>query len=134
LPGNPTTAIEKVRLMETLKQRVDAVEKWTGVKGHLLVVEDVELAAAVEEGLYHITQEALNNTLKHAAATSVMVHIRAEGERVELEVVDDSIGFDPEAVNDEGAWACSTCVNAPRGWGDIAGGFSAGAGNDSERE
>jgi signal transduction histidine kinase len=56
----------------------------------------------VEEGLYRIAQEALNNALKHAAATSVTVYIRTEDERVELEVVDDGQGFDPDAVGDRG--------------------------------
>ena len=64
------------------------------------------LPVAVEKGLYRIAQEALNNALKHAAATSVTVHVRSEGEgadqQVSLEVVDDGAGFTPEAVHDKG--------------------------------
>jgi signal transduction histidine kinase len=56
----------------------------------------------VEEALYHIAQEALNNALKHAAATSVTVHVRGEGDRVELEVVDNGTGFDLNTERDRG--------------------------------
>ncbi|NIN65302.1 MAG: hypothetical protein GTO63_11510 [Anaerolineae bacterium] len=62
----------------------------------------LELPAPVEEELYRIAQEALNNALKHAAATLVTIHIRADDQGVELEVADNGIGFNPEAVSDRG--------------------------------
>jgi signal transduction histidine kinase len=46
----------------------------------------------VEEGLFRIAQEALNNALKHAAARSVVVRLRGEDECVTLEVADDGRG------------------------------------------
>ncbi len=95
-------ALQKEGLVGALQQRLDAVERRAGVEARLLVEELVELPAPVEEGLYRIAQEALNNALKHAAATSVTVYIRAEDERVELEVVDDGLGFDPDTVGDRG--------------------------------
>ncbi len=66
------------------------------------MAEDVvELPASVEEGLYRIAQEALNNALKHATATSVTVYFRANDAKVELEVVDDGRGFDSSAIDDQ---------------------------------
>ena len=47
------------------------------------------LSAAVELTLYRIVQEALTNTLKHAAATKVTVTLRYHEPAVELEVADD---------------------------------------------
>jgi nitrate/nitrite-specific signal transduction histidine kinase len=94
--------LEDEGLVGALRQRLDAVEGRAGVKARSLVEGDVELPAAIEEGLYRIAQEALNNALKHAAAGSVTVSIRVTGERVELEVVDDGTGFDVEAVRDAG--------------------------------
>jgi GAF domain-containing protein/HAMP domain-containing protein len=89
-------------LVGALNQRLDAVERRAGVEARLVVEGELDLPATVEEELYRIAQEALNNALKHAAPTSVTVTIRAGGGRSELEVVDDGEGFDPSAVGDEG--------------------------------
>jgi signal transduction histidine kinase len=56
----------------------------------------------VEEALYRIAQEALNNALKHARATNVRVTIRQDAGRLRLEVGDDGLGFDAAAVRDGG--------------------------------
>jgi signal transduction histidine kinase len=96
------SALQREGLVGALQQRLDAVEKRVGVETCLLVEGAIELPVHTEEGLYRIAQEALNNALKHAAATSVRAYIRASGGRVELEVVDDGKGFDPDAVRDEG--------------------------------
>ena len=90
--------LEREGLVWAIQQRLGAVERRVGVKAHLLVDDAVRLPAPVEEGLYRIVQEALNNALKHAMATSVTVRIHVAEEHVELEVVDDGIGFDPAAA------------------------------------
>jgi signal transduction histidine kinase len=46
--------------------------------------------------LFRIAEEALNNTLKHAHASTVQVLLRAENGQVELEIVDNGRGFDPD--------------------------------------
>jgi signal transduction histidine kinase len=89
-------------LVGALQQRLDAVEKRAGVDARLLVEGPIELPVDVEDGLYRIAQEALNNALKHAVPTSVTVRISTNGEWVTLEVSDDGRGFDPERVSDEG--------------------------------
>jgi signal transduction histidine kinase len=94
--------LKREGLVGALQQRLDAVEKRAGVDARLLVEGPIELPAEVEDGLYRIAQEALNNALKHAVPTSVTVRIRANGEGVALEVRDDGRGFDPEEVSDAG--------------------------------
>jgi signal transduction histidine kinase len=59
---------------------------------------DAILATAVEEGLYRIAQEALNNALKHACARRVSVSLERGETAVVLEIVDDGIGFDPSTA------------------------------------
>jgi signal transduction histidine kinase len=100
--------LEQEGLVGALQQRLDAVEGRTGVETRLLVEEEGQLAAPVEEALYRIAVEALNNILKHAAATSVMVQVRINDERAELEIVDDGRGFDPEAITDQGGMGLVT--------------------------
>lgn len=52
------------------------------------------LTAAVKIALYRITQEALNNVVKHARAKAVQVEFLTGREEVLLRVVDDGRGFD----------------------------------------
>jgi signal transduction histidine kinase len=95
-------ALQREGLVGAVQQRLDAVEKRAGVDTHLLVEGTLDLPAPVEGELYHIIQEALNNAMKHAAARSVTVRIRAEGAHVEVTVTDNGRGFDPHGVCDTG--------------------------------
>jgi GAF domain-containing protein len=102
-------ALESEGLVGALRQRLDAVEQRAGVRARLVIAGEAgtsELPAALEEALFRIAQEALNNALKHAAPTSVEVRIHVEGgdtgQRVELDVTDNGQGFDPQAVRDKG--------------------------------
>jgi signal transduction histidine kinase/predicted hydrocarbon binding protein len=91
--------LKREGLVGALQHRLDAVERRAGVEARLLVQGDVKLPSEVEEGLYRIAQEALNNALKHAAANTVTVTIHADEEMVELKVVDDGAGFDSQTVS-----------------------------------
>jgi two-component system sensor histidine kinase UhpB len=44
--------------------------------------------------LFRIIQEQLNNIMKHARATEIMIRLSVEGEDIVLTVVDNGIGFD----------------------------------------
>ena len=95
--------LEQEGLIGALQHRLDAVEGRTGVKARLLLGEMVELSEHLEEALYHITQEALNNALKHAAATRVTVRLNVdEGQQVTLEITDNGSGFDQDTLNGGG--------------------------------
>ena len=87
--------LEQEGLIGALRQRLGAVEKRSGVEARLLVDEIIDLPIPLENALYRIAQEALNNTLKHATATSVIVHLRSDDGTIVLEVIDDGVGFDP---------------------------------------
>jgi signal transduction histidine kinase len=80
--------------VEALRQRLEAVELHTGIQAHLVVDRPLHLPAVVEEGLYRICQEALNNTLKHALATEVTVQLFCAERAVHLSVEDNGVGFD----------------------------------------
>ncbi len=95
-------ALEREGLVGALRERLDAVEKRSGIAAQLRVEGQVECSIAVEKELYHIAQEALNNVLKHAGSTKVTVRLHADDGRVELEITDDGSGFDRAAVVDKG--------------------------------
>jgi signal transduction histidine kinase len=95
--------LQEEGLIGALRRRLEAVEGRVGVQARLLADEALDLPAPVEEALYRIAQEALNNVLKHAEAHSVTVHIqRLVQDRVELRVIDDGIGFDLGPVKASG--------------------------------
>ena len=52
------------------------------------------LPGELELVLYRIAQEAMNNVVKHASATSINVEIARKPDRVELTVADDGVGID----------------------------------------
>jgi signal transduction histidine kinase/PAS domain-containing protein len=89
-------------LAGALQHRLDAVEKRAGMKVSLISNGVINLPATVETELFRVALEALNNTLKHAMATEVVVALRVEYGCVELEVVDNGRGFEPDALSDSG--------------------------------
>ena len=80
-------------MIGALQARLDSVEKRAGVEARFLIEGNLgSLPPALEEALFRIAQEALNNALKHAAARSVVVRLRGDDECVTLEVTDDGRG------------------------------------------
>lgn len=88
-------ALEQDGLAGALRRRLEMVEKRSGVEARLFSDELIELPAPVEEALYRVALEALNNALKHAFASAVQVKLCARGGQIELEVSDNGQGFAP---------------------------------------
>ena len=69
-----------------------------------LIVEGQEpvprLAPRVENAMFRISQEALNNVAKHAQATQITVTVDALPDVVRMTVADDGTGFDLARVSD----------------------------------
>ncbi len=95
-------ALESEGLIGALEQRLEAVERRAGIQARVLAEGEVELAPELEEELYGIAQEALNNALKHARASQVELSVRVAEESVILEVADDGQGFDLADLHDTG--------------------------------
>lgn len=85
--------LEKEGLLGALHQRLSAVEQRSGVSTRLVTDAVHELPAPLEECLYRITYEALNNALKHAGATEVKVYLSMNNGAVTLEIADNGCGF-----------------------------------------
>ena len=67
------------------------------VRLHLAGLEQ-RLAPPVEIAVYRIVQELLNNVMKHAQASEVVLHLVHENHRLEVSVEDDGRGFEPAAL------------------------------------
>ena len=56
-------------------------------------IDDCRLAPHVETAIFRITQEALQNVVKHSEATSASVRLGVEGDKVVLRVQDNGVGL-----------------------------------------
>jgi signal transduction histidine kinase len=88
-------ALRSEGLAAALKARIESVEARVGLNTVFRVEGDSKLAPDVEDGLYRIAQEALNNALRHAHASTVSVVLHHNSNVVSLRIKDDGIGFDP---------------------------------------
>lgn len=95
-------ALKEQGLVAALQARLAAVEARTGLRAELQVQGDGQLPLAVEEELYWIAQEALNNVVKHAQAQHVTLRLEFTPGQACLEVGDDGLGFDPAQAKKEG--------------------------------
>ena len=57
--------------------------------------EGIHLTPEMENDLYWIVQESLNNALKSAEAKKVAVSLFRESTRLIFQIADDGVGFDP---------------------------------------
>ena len=94
--------LEAEGLVAALQARLAAVEGRAGLQTHFRVEGERRLPIGVEEDLYWIAQEALNNVRKHAEAQHVSVHLVFGAGKVRLDVADDGVGFDLQSVRAEG--------------------------------
>lgn len=84
-------------LASALHNRLQAVESRTGLQVKFTVAGTVELSPEQEGELYKIAQEALNNVIKHAHATTVTVQLDgSDDSQCYLTIQDDGVGFTPK--------------------------------------
>jgi len=86
-------ALEEEGLLRALQKRLDSVEQRSGVKAVLHAKGKPKLSPDIEEGIYRIAQEALNNSLKYSSARKVTVDINFKPGEIEMQVSDDGEGF-----------------------------------------
>jgi signal transduction histidine kinase len=93
-------ALEEEGLVGALRTRLATVETRAGLETDIAVEgSQTDPPPEVEEALYRVAQEALNNVIKHARGNRVEVRAVLQADRAVLEVRDDGCGFDPESAN-----------------------------------
>jgi PAS domain S-box-containing protein len=91
-------ALTEKPLGELLRHLTEAMTSRTRVPIALSVEGDSALPSSQQIAFYRIAQEALNNVAKHARASRVSVDLRCGSSEVDLHILDDGRGFDPEDV------------------------------------
>ncbi len=90
-------------LKNAIEHRLASVEARSNAEINIFIDETIVLPAHIEEALFFITQEALNNAVKHSLADAIEVSLEQVSEnKFELEIADNGRGFDPTNTREIG--------------------------------
>ena len=128
----PPRIIEDVGLESALRSIAASFRKHHGISCHVQVNGDgKEPETRVASALYRIVQEALNNVVKHARATSVHILLEYSVEHIVLRIADNGVGMQREGAGKPGSFgligmreraealAGSITIDAQRGKGTV---------------
>jgi signal transduction histidine kinase len=82
-------------LQASLAQRLKSVEEKLGLQPSFKWRISSPLEPDVEEMLYGIAQEALNNVIRHANARTISVRLAENEQHLTMTIKDDGAGFEP---------------------------------------
>ncbi len=88
--------LEDKQLVDAIRQELERQAEEASWKTNFRLEGEVPvLPGEMENGLYRIVQEVLNNVSKHAEASHVEVSLGFEHNTIKLRITDDGVGFDP---------------------------------------
>ncbi len=90
-------ALVQIPLPDLIRQLCESLIGRARLPIEVNIAGNCKLPPDVQVALYRITQEALNNVVKHSKATHAIVTLRLQ-ETVRLSVSDDGCGFDVQTV------------------------------------
>ena len=85
--------LESGKLVELIQQRLEVVERRSGITAHLKAGTFPGLSRKTEEHIYYIIIEALNNALKHARCDAISVTITYDNPELVVDITDNGKGF-----------------------------------------
>jgi PAS domain S-box-containing protein len=85
--------IEEIGFLNAILTRLEAVEKRSGIHAECNIFGESILRSEVENELYWVVHESLNNVLKHANAENVSVDIHLYNRKTLIMIKDDGVGF-----------------------------------------
>jgi len=89
-------------LEDALRDRAESIQEDTGVQCTVQGRLDGRLTPTLETVLYRVSQEALQNVVKHSRAKHARVVLARNNGSVVLEIQDDGVGFQPSRSNSGG--------------------------------
>ncbi len=93
-------ALDQLGLVPALRGFLADIAETTTIRVDLHVTgEETRLPPQVELAAFRITQEALNNVIRHADATKLLLLLSFREGELSLRVTDDGRGFDPAAAD-----------------------------------
>jgi PAS domain S-box-containing protein len=90
-------SLETEGLMSALIKQAAALQARHEIVVSTELCDEPDLSLHAKQELYRIAQEAMHNTVKHAHASHVDLHLDQTAEGITLEIRDDGAGFDTTA-------------------------------------
>jgi PAS domain S-box-containing protein len=88
----------RMKLQDQIVHLTEAAKGRKSITFDLHLEDGLELPPSVHISFFRITQEALNNIIKHSYASHVNIHLIESSGAVELCIQDDGRGFQPGAI------------------------------------
>lgn len=92
-------ALAEMDLADLFRHLANAFTARARLPVELSVEGQVDPPAEVKSVFYRVAQEALNNIVKHAAASQVSISLRREENEILLQVRDNGRGFNPNQIS-----------------------------------
>ena len=108
--------LDEVGLEAALRDHVGAFARRSGVACSVRVDLAGRLDGELETVVYRVTQEALLNVARHAEAGRLWLELDGAGDRVDLEIRDDGVGFEPRPARPLSATGTSAWWPCRSGW------------------
>jgi PAS domain S-box-containing protein len=95
------SALVDAELSYLMHQLAESITGRSRIPVEVFVEGECDVRPETKVALYRITQEALNNMVKHANATKALVNLRCKPDEISLIVSDNGKGFDITKVHPE---------------------------------
>jgi signal transduction histidine kinase len=92
------TAVAELGLIPALRHHVMTLERQYGLKVDLQVSGEPRPSELEAQRLFRISQEALNNIVKHAQTDTAVLSVRFDDGGIHLRVEDHGVGFDSQTL------------------------------------
>jgi signal transduction histidine kinase len=89
-------SLETEGLVAALGKQAAALQARHQIKVVTDLCKEPQVTLEVKETVYRVALEAMQNTIKHALASTLNLHLTEMGDELVLEVKDDGQGFDPQ--------------------------------------
>lgn len=89
----------EVSLRSALQSYSQRMHELTGVHVQVIYNHRSYLPSQVEEHLFRIFQEAVNNAIRHGGATEIRIELSGAGPQLEVRISDDGAGFKIDEAN-----------------------------------
>ena len=94
--------LERKGLAEALREAVQNMQHPNGLHIQLTVPQQLAIAPAKSIHVFRILQEIMYNTVKHAQANNLHIHLTEEKDGLHILTTDDGKGFDVAQTKEEG--------------------------------
>lgn len=92
------TLLDTLGLLPAIRRYVETWLQPVGISASMQARGGERLPSEIEVALFRITQEAINNILKHSEAKNVFIGLECDAQRCVLRIEDDGKGFDVQEI------------------------------------